>query len=67
MTTKQIRNAVFTSAVALALAFGAGEALARSAAPAQAAACPEDCYQFCVDSGFSWGFCNGRFCQCFID
>jgi hypothetical protein len=67
MTTKHIRGALFSSAVALTLAFGAAQALAApQALPADAArACnDESCDGACIARGFSGGVCNPG-CTCF--
>ena len=73
MTAKHARRAVYSTAVALALAFGASQALATPSAPKQVAACPFgcrtggcDCDVYCVEIGGSFGFCNNNVCQCFL-
>ncbi|HEX6750262.1 MAG TPA: hypothetical protein VF092_23415 [Longimicrobium sp.] len=72
MTAKHVRRVVST-AVALALAFGASQALATPSAPKRADTCPLgcrtggcDCDVYCVDIGGSWGTCSNNVCQCFL-
>ncbi|HEU0054843.1 MAG TPA: hypothetical protein VFQ39_16775 [Longimicrobium sp.] len=64
---RRIRNTVFSSAVALTLAFGAGQALASPAGggAADARACnDESCDGACIARGYSGGVCNPG-CTCF--
>ena len=70
MTAKHIRTGLFSAAVALALAFGAAQALASPGPRAAGNACPLcqnggcNCEEYCAQWG-GWGFCNQRVCQCF--
>jgi len=73
MMAKYAQRTVYSAAVAVALAFGASQALAAPSAPKQAAACPLgcrdgncDCDVYCVDIGGSSGTCSGNVCQCFL-
>ena len=61
-----LRRAVFAAATVAALGFGAAQALASPAAPADGSArrCdPEACQRRCAREGL-FGFCDGRGCWC---
>jgi hypothetical protein len=67
MTARKIRNAVFSSAVAATLAFGARQAVAapQGGTGGGARACvDESCDGACIAKGFSGGVCNPG-CHCF--
>ena len=62
---KWIRNGLFPAAFAAALGFGATQALASPEAPARAAACTDAyCEQYCIDQGYTWGWCDRVWCRC---
>lgn len=57
---RNVLGAALSAAFALALGFGAREALAAPAAGTAAAACyPEQCEWFCNQKGYPAGYCNG--------
>lgn len=68
-----LRGALFGTAVAISLGFGASQALAAPAAAARFASCPYSpngpyfygpCETDCVARGYDFGFCRYGSCVC---